>query len=44
MEYKLPLPLPPITNIFLFRAYFGFDGREFMVSPSVQVSQELFHQ
>jgi len=31
----LPLPEPPITNTFLFLAYFGFLGLLFMVSLSV---------
>ena len=38
----LPLPLPPITRIFLFLAYFGCFGRLFMVSRSVCVSSTLF--
>ena len=38
----LPLPLPPITRIFLFLAYFGCFGRLFMVSRSVCVRSTLF--
>ena len=33
----LPLPLPPMTRMFLFRAYLGFFGRLDMVSFSVWV-------
>ena len=34
----LPLPLPPMTKIFLFRAIFGSFGRLLIVSRSVRVS------
>ena len=33
----LPLPEPPMTRMFLFRAYLGFFGRLDMVSFSVWV-------
>lgn len=36
-----PLPLPPITSTFLFRAYFGCFGRLLMVSRSVCVRMML---
>ena len=38
----LPLPEPPITRMFLMRAYFGCFGRLFMVSRSVYVKGILF--
>ena len=38
----LPLPLPPMTKMFLFRAYLGFFGRLFMVRRSVCVKMMLF--
>lgn len=38
----LPLPEPPITRMFLLRAYFGCFGRLFMVSRSVCVKGILF--
>ena len=34
---KVPEPDPPMTRVFLFRAYFGFFGRLFMVRASVCV-------
>ena len=37
----LPLPLPPTTSTFLFRAVFGSLGRLFMVSRSVWVRMTL---
>ena len=38
----LPEPLPPITRIFLFLAYFGSLGRFDIISRSVCVSRILF--
>ena len=38
----LPLPEPPITRTFLFRAYFGCFGRLLIISRSVCVSSTLF--
>ena len=38
----LPLPEPPITSTFLFRAVFGFFGRLFIVRLSVAVRITLF--
>ena len=38
----LPLPEPPITSTFLFRAVLGSLGLPFIVSRSVCVSRMLF--
>jgi hypothetical protein len=37
----LPLPLPPITSTFLFRAYLGFFGLPSIVRLSVVVRRML---
>ena len=39
----LPLPEPPMTSTFLFRAFLGFAGRLLMVRRSVWVRMMLFH-
>ena len=40
----LPEPLPPMTTIFLFLAYFGCFGLLSMVSASVAVNGMFIHE